>query len=58
MALFWQLSGPESHVRRDWRDGKNHGGNASIAKAFFDALCVKYEDGTHGLELILGKYDI
>ncbi|KAF8491922.1 hypothetical protein JB92DRAFT_3147580 [Gautieria morchelliformis] len=54
MALFWQLSGPESHVRRDWRDGKKLGGNASIAEVFFDALCVKYEDGTRGLELILG----
>ena len=52
--MFWQLSGPESHLRRDWRDGK-HGANAKIAETIFNALSLKSEAGTYNLDLILGK---
>lgn len=51
MASFWQLSGPQSHVKRDWSDGK---GNVTIAEDVFNALSRKSEDGSYGLELVLG----
>lgn len=52
MALFWQLSGRESHLKRDWKG--RHSVNAAIADDVFNALSVKQEDGGYRLELILG----
>lgn len=54
MAPFWQISGPGNHVRRDWKNGTN-AANAQIAETIFNALCIKSEDGIHGVDLILGK---
>lgn len=53
MELFWQLSGPESQVVREWK-GENLG-NAAIARQVYKHLAFKRENGTFGLNLILGK---
>ncbi|KAF8590029.1 hypothetical protein K439DRAFT_240215 [Ramaria rubella] len=53
MAFFWQLSGPESHLKRNWRDPKSTG-NAAISEAIFNLFSTQCESGRNGLDLILG----
>ncbi|KIJ27837.1 hypothetical protein M422DRAFT_54865 [Sphaerobolus stellatus SS14] len=51
MTTYWQLTGPKSHIFRQWQQ-KDF--DKVLAEAIFDAFATKNEEGVRTLELILG----
>ena len=53
MPGYWQLSGPQGHIHRDWRDKDT---NEIVSETIFSRFATKNEEGVKWLELILGLF--